>query len=237
MTYLITGANRGLGLELVREGARLGFDIIATCRKSGEYLDELAGQYAGQIRIIPMDVASTESVKSACREIMGRYKSLNGFINNAAVLYGSKYDLNDPITTIDIKETENTFNINCTGVVRVMKYFMPLVYGAEGDRCVVNITSEGAVLKETGHHYASYAASKSALNSYTQRMRNYLASQENTKDIRMYMIHPGRMHTKMGVENAQIQPSESARGIWEIITRKKDLMSSIPFFDYMGKHL
>jgi hypothetical protein len=45
------------------------------------------------------------------------------------------------------------------------------------------------------------------------------------------------MHTKMGVENAQIQPSESAGGIWEIITRKKDLTSSIPFFDYMGNHL
>jgi NAD(P)-dependent dehydrogenase (short-subunit alcohol dehydrogenase family) len=237
MTYLITGANRGLGLELAREGARLGFDIIAACRNSGGDLDELVRQYSAQIRIISMDVASTESVESASREITGRYKSLNGFINNAAVLYGSKYDPKDPITAIDIKETGDTFNINFTGVVRVMKYFMPLVYSAEGYRCVVNITSEGAVLKETGHHYASYAASKSALNNYTQRMRNYLASQENTRDIRVYMIHPGRMHTKMGVENAQIQPSESARGIWEIITRKKDLMSSIPFFDYMGNHL
>jgi NAD(P)-dependent dehydrogenase (short-subunit alcohol dehydrogenase family) len=234
MTYLITGSNRGLGLELVREGARLGSEIIATCRSESPELSALEKEYPGLVHVRNMDVADTESVKKAAGEIAGEFPALNGFINNAAVLYGSKYDTRDPITTIDLQETWDTMNINVVGVVRVMKFFMPLVYAARGERCVVNISSEGAALKDTGYQYVSYGASKSALNGYTQRVRNYLVSQEDKKDIRIYMIHPGRLFTVMGRENAQIQPSESAKGIWEIISRRKDVYSSIPFFDYQG---
>jgi NAD(P)-dependent dehydrogenase (short-subunit alcohol dehydrogenase family) len=112
---------------------------------------------------------------------------------------------------------------------------MPLVYRAKGERCIVNISSEGAILKDTGYQYAVYGASKCALNGYTQRMRNYLASREDTADIRIYMIHPGRMFTVMGKENAQIQPSESSEGIWDLICRKNNAYALIPFFDYHGK--
>jgi NAD(P)-dependent dehydrogenase (short-subunit alcohol dehydrogenase family) len=235
MTYLITGSNRGLGLELTRDGIRRGFDIVASCRTASEELSALAEEYPNRVFIQHMDVADTASVERASEETAKKCGSLNGFINNAAVLYGSKYDTRDPITTIDLAEAEDTLNINILGVIRVMKFFMPLVYQAKGDRCVVNITSEGAVLKETGHQYAVYGASKCALNGYTQRMRNYLASREDTADIRMYMIHPGRMFTVMGKENAQIQPSESSGGIWDLICRINDVYSTIPFFDYRGK--
>ena len=235
MVYLITGANRGLGLELVREGARLGHKIIASCRNGSGELSMLAEKYTDLVCIQKMDVSDTASVEKAAAETMERFKYLNGFINNAAVLYGSKYDTRDPITTADLDETWDTLNINVIGIVRVMKFFMPLVYNASGDRCIMNISSAGAALSETGQAYASYAASKAAVNNYTQRMRNYLASQGDDKaDIRVYMIHPGRMDTIMGKENAQIQPSESAQGIWAIIDRRIDVYSSIPFYDYQG---
>jgi NAD(P)-dependent dehydrogenase (short-subunit alcohol dehydrogenase family) len=235
MTYLITGSNRGLGLELVREGVKRNFDIIASCRTVGTELSALAKEYPDQVFIQPMDVANTASVEKAAGEAAKKYGSLNGFINNAAVLYGSKYDTGDPITTIDLTEAEDTLNINVLGVIRVMKFFMPLVYRAKEDRCIVNISSEGAILKDTGHQYSVYGPSKCALNGYTQRMRNYLASREDTADIRMYMIHPGRMFTVMGKENAQIQPSESSEGIWDLICKKNNVYASIPFFDYRGK--
>jgi len=234
MNYLVTGSNRGLGLELVREGARLGHKIIASCRSESKELSALAKEFPDLIFIQKRDVADTESVKEAAAETAKRFEYLNGFINNAAVLYGSKYDLRDPITTIDIDETEDTLNINVMGIIRVMKFFMPLVYVAPGDRCIINISTEGTILKDTGHQYASYAASKCAVNGYTQRMRNYFASQPDKADIRVYMIHPGRMDTVMGKENARIQPSESAQGIWAIIDRRTDVYSSIPFYDYCG---
>jgi NAD(P)-dependent dehydrogenase (short-subunit alcohol dehydrogenase family) len=235
MVYLVTGSNRGLGLELVREGARLGNEIVAACRTESEDLKALPEQFSGLVHICHMDVADTASVESSAREIAEKFPALNGLINNAAVLYGSKFDTRDPITAIDLNETEDTMNINVLGVVRVMKFFMPLVYAAKGERCIVNISTEGAVLKDTGYQYVSYGASKCALNGYTQRIRNYISTQEDKKDIRIYMIHPGRMFTVMGKENAQIQPSESAQGIWEIISRKNNVNASIPFFDYRGK--
>jgi NAD(P)-dependent dehydrogenase (short-subunit alcohol dehydrogenase family) len=234
MIYLVTGSNRGLGLELIRCGARLGHELVASCRSESRELSALAEEFP-KVHILKMDVADTGSVEKAARETAERYKYLNGFINNAAVLYGSKYDTRDAITTIDIAETENTMNINVIGVVRVMKFFMPLVYAApKGERCIMNISSEGAILKDSGHQYASYGASKCALNGYSQRMRNYLASQPDKEDIRMYMIHPGRMDTVMGKENAQIQPAESAEGLWAMLDRRVDVYSSIPFFDYHG---
>ncbi|GHV57262.1 short-chain dehydrogenase [Spirochaetia bacterium] len=235
MTYLVTGANRGLGLELVREGARHNIKIIAACRSGGEALSALAREYPDLIRIISMDVADTGSVERACREIAGIYPNLNGFINNAGVLYGSKFDTRDPITAIDIDEAGDTFNINVLGTIRVMKYFMPLVYAAGEDRCIVNVSSDGAVLRDHGHVYASYSASKAALNAYTQRMRNYLASQPDKADIRVYLIHPGKMLTAMGKEIGEVRPSESAAGIWDIVFNRKDLNASIPFYDYHGK--
>jgi NAD(P)-dependent dehydrogenase (short-subunit alcohol dehydrogenase family) len=235
MVYLITGANRGLGLELARDGAARGFEIIAGCRTTSGELSALAEEHRDRIFIQPLDVADTASVEKAAGAAAEKYGGLNGFINNAAVLYGSKFDARDPITTVNLAEAEDTLNINVLGVIRVMKFFMPLVYLAQGDRCIVNISSEGAVLKDTGHQYAVYGASKNALNGYTQRMRNYLASREDTADIRVYMIHPGRMFTVMGKENAQIQPSESSGGIWDLICRKNDVYASIPFFDYRGK--
>ncbi|MDR0997849.1 MAG: SDR family NAD(P)-dependent oxidoreductase, partial [Treponema sp.] len=195
MIYLISGANRGLGLELVREGARLGIEIIAACRSRGEELSALAGAHPALIRIVSMDVADTRSVEEASREIAGNYPNLNGFINNAGILYGSKFDARDPVTSIDIDEAGATFNTNVLGPIRVMKYFMPLVYAAPKDRCIVNVSSDGALIRPGGHVYASYSASKSALNCYTQRMRNYLASQPEKADIRVYMIHPGKMRT------------------------------------------
>jgi NAD(P)-dependent dehydrogenase (short-subunit alcohol dehydrogenase family) len=115
-----------------------------------------------------------------------------------------------------------------------MKYFMPLVYAAKKDRCIVNISSDGALIRPGGHVYASYSASKSALNSYTQRMRNYLASQPDKADIRVYMIHPGKMRTEMGKELGEIEASEAAAGIWNIIIHRKNLNAPVPFYDYKG---
>ena len=237
MDYLITGSNRGLGLELVREGARLGHGIIAGCRKKSDELSAIADKYRELVYIQMMDVTDTESVKKAAAETAKRFGCLNGFINNAAVLYGSKYDTRDPATTIDLDECAITLNTNVMGIIKVMKFFMPLVYAASGDRCIMNISTEGAILRDTGHQYASYAASKCAVNGYTQRIRNYFASQPDKMDIRVYMIHPGRMDTVMGRENAQIQASESAQGIWSIIERRTDVNSSIPFYDYLGNSM
>jgi NAD(P)-dependent dehydrogenase (short-subunit alcohol dehydrogenase family) len=238
MTYLVTGANRGLGYELVREGARRKHVIIAGCRTESAELLALQKEYPTLVHVVTMDVADTASVEKAAKETAEKFGSLNGLINNAAVMFLQPVpEDTDPFTTVDIAEMETMSNINAVGPMRVIKYFLPLVYAAKENRCVISITSEAAVLKDTFHKNAGYSATKGALNCYTQRLRNYLVTVEDKKDIRVYMIHPGRMNTVMGKASAQIEPKETAEGIWALIEQRVDFYPPVPFIDYKGNSM
>lgn len=236
MTTLITGANRGLGVELVKDGLQRGHKIIATYRNPGEELFQLKEVYGNKLYMEVMDVSDNDSVKAAFERISLSFNAIDVVVNNAAVLLETKYFKGDPITDIDIDKFCKTFEINTFGPIRVLKEFMPLLYKGK-DRCIVNITSEGAKLKKEGSHYIAYSSSKIALNMYTQKIRNYLQAHDDTKDIRVYMVHPGRMDTVMGVENAEISASIPSKGIWDIIEKKKDISLDIPFINYMGEQM
>jgi NAD(P)-dependent dehydrogenase (short-subunit alcohol dehydrogenase family) len=236
MVVLITGTNRGLGLELAKEGLRRGHTIVATFRTPGPDLPSLKEDYGDAIELQPMDVADDASVRAAFQEVGRRHAAIDGIINNAAVLYETKKFTGDPIVDLDLDQFIETFDINTFGPVRVLKAFMPLVYKG-ADRFIVNVTTEGARLVTGGSHYIAYSASKIALNLYTQKIRNYLSAHDKGKNVRVYMIHPGRMFTIMGVENAQIQASEPAGGIWDILERKTPVSLEIPFINYKGEEM
>lgn len=236
MRMLVTGANRGLGIELVKEGLGRGHTVIATYRTPGPDLPALKESYPDSLHLEVMDVADTRSVRDAAARIGREFDAIDGITNNAAVLFETKKFTGDPIVDVDLDKFFETFEINTHGPVRVLKYFAPLLYRGT-DRCIVNITTEGARLTPGGSHYIAYSASKIALNLYTQKIRNYLAARAETADIRVYMIHPGRMFTIMGVENAQIQPSVPAAGIWDIVERKRKVQLDIPFINYSGEEM
>ena len=237
MVILITGSNRGLGIELVKEGLKRGHKIIATYRRSCEELMKLKDIFGNRLDLEVMDVSDMASIVAAYKRISKKYNAMDGIINNAGVKFETKAFKGDPIVDIDLEKFYETFEVNTFGPVRVLKQFMPLVYKG-ADRCIINITSAGAKLRSKGSSpYIAYGSSKAALNMYTQKIRNYLFAQESTSDIRVYMIHPGRMFTVMGVENAQIQPSESAFGIWDIIEKKKEINLDIPFINYKGEQM
>ncbi len=95
-----------------------------------------------------------------------------------------------------------------TGTAIVLKYFIRLLYASE-DACIMNITSEAGHLSPQGYNYLAYSVSKHAANMYTQKVRNYLAEEQTDRHMRIYMIHPGRMDTIMGKENARFRlPSQ-----------------------------
>lgn len=234
MITLVTGSNRGLGLELVREGLQRGHTVIATFRTAGPDLPALAAQHEGRLVLQEMDVADYASCVTAREALAARFPGIDCVINNAAVLFESKAFKGDPIVDLDLETFYRTVEVNTYGPIHVLKAFMPLVYKGQ-DRCLVNITTEGVKMRSEGSHYIAYACSKSAMQMYSQKIRNYLAAREDTKDIRVFMVHPGRMFTIMGVENAQIQPSEPAFGIWDIIERKVDIHLDLPFVNYKGE--
>lgn len=237
MVGLVTGANRGLGYELTKLGLEEGHIMIATYRSElleGADLLRLKEGYGEQLVLEKMDVINDAEVARAAANIAEQHPVIDFIINNAGVLYESRFTEKDAILDLDIDMLRSTLDINAVGPAIVLKYFMPMVYQSK-EGCIINITSEGAHLSPGGYQYLAYSMSKHALNMYTQQIRNYLVEKQSEKAIRIYMIHPGRLDTIMGKENAQMSPVESAVGIFNILHSDAYNDLEIPFINYKGE--
>lgn len=239
MLGLITGASRGLGLELVRLGLEQGYSMFAACRNTqGEQIAQLLALrtvYPDSLEIVQMDVTKEEEVKETADRIRKKYGYIDFLVNNAGVLFEKMQTSGDCIGDLDIHMLRKTLEVNIVGTAVVCKYFIELLYRSVCP-CIVNITSEAGHLSPRGYNYLAYSVSKHAANMYTQKIRNYLEEEKRELHFQVYMIHPGRMDTVMGKENAQIQPKEAAEGIYEILTGRKKLPPmEIPFIDYKGQ--
>ncbi|WP_313185790.1 SDR family NAD(P)-dependent oxidoreductase [Lacrimispora sp.] len=240
MIGFITGASRGLGYELVKEGLLRGHTMIAACRKGlkGEGsrdLLRLKEQYGDRLLVLSMDVTDEEEIKRAALAVRLQYGYIDFLVNNAGVLFEKMKMPGDAIEDLDIERFRETLEVNVTGQALVLKYLIGLIY-ASGDACIMNISSEAGHLSPYGYNYLAYSVSKHALNMYTQKIRNYLAEEKADKHIRVYMVHPGRMDTVMGKENAQIPPSLPAIGILDILERKTKVPDmEVPFINYKGE--
>ncbi len=237
MKILVTGVNRGLGFELTKLGLEHGHTMIGTWLKTKEGiepLETLQARYPDRLMLIEMDVTSEESVKAAAEAVGHRYDGIDCVVNNAGILLESIFNTEDPIVNLDINMMRKTIEVNTVGPAIVLKYFMPFVYRSD-DPCVINITSEAGHLKTGMYTYLAYGVSKHGANMYTQKIRNFLASRPEYEKIRIFMMHPGRMNTVMGAENKQIEPGESARGIFDVIEKRVDPKMEIPFINYKGE--
>lgn len=240
MIGLVTGANRGLGYEMVKEGLFRGHTMLAGCRKGADEayardLLELKTKYADSLLILEMDVTDEEMVKGAAERLRQKYGHIDFLVNNAGVLFEKMVMPGDTVADLNVDMFRKTLDVNVTGTAIVLKYFIGLLYASE-DACIMNITSEAGHLTPQGYNYLAYSVSKHAANMYTQKIRNYLAEEKADRHMRIYMIHPGRMDTIMGKENAQIPPSESAIGLFDILDRKKQIPDmDVPFINYRGE--
>lgn len=240
MIGLVTGANRGLGYEMIKEGLERGHTMLACCRTEAEEkyardLLQLKEKYQEKLEILSMDVTNMKMVEETSVWVSGKYGNIDFLVNNAGVLYEKMVMPGDAIADLDVEKFRKTLDVNVTGTAIVLKYFIHLLYES-ADACIMNITSEAGHLTPEGYNYLAYSVSKHAANMYTQKIRNYLTEEKADKHMRIYMIHPGRMDTIMGKENAQIPPSESAVGLYDILERKTKIPDmEIPFINYKGE--
>lgn len=239
MIGLVTGANRGLGLELVKEGLKRGHTIAAASRSTEEEsvpeLYALKREYGEKLEILPLDVVKEKQAGKAAKKVSESWGCVDFLFNNAGVLFEKNQVEGDCIADIDIEKFRETLDVNITGMAIVLKHFIRLLYQSQ-NACIMNITSEAGCLNPQGYNYLAYSVSKYGANMYTQKIRNYLWEEKPEKGIRIYMIHPGRMDTMMGKENAQIDPKESAEGLYEILEGKKKIpFMEIPFINYKGE--
>ncbi|MEZ5551216.1 MAG: SDR family oxidoreductase [Pseudomonadales bacterium] len=209
-TVLITGANRGIGLEMTREYAARGDRVLACCRDSRAARDLAAIAAGSDVRVCEVQVSDGASVARLAASLDGEVIDL--LINNAGTIGPEQAD--QTATRMDFEGWREAFEVNTMAPVRVMQALLPNLK-ASGKGRVATITSQlGSLALDMPMGYA-YCSSKAALNKFMK-----LAAQDlRTEGIAVCVIHPGWVRTDMGGPNAQLTPRESATGIVDVLDR------------------
>ena len=220
-TAMVTGANRGIGLETVRQLLRRDYEVHATYRSAKGGLGDINNP---RLTLHRMDVRDTDEV-AATMEAIG--PSLDLLVNNAGVSDGRWSSVAD----IDFDIVSDVMEVNAIAPVRVTQHALPLLVNGGGT--VLMITSLMGSIGDcaSGRSYA-YRASKTALNMFTTAMKNELREQ----GISLLLMHPGWVETDMGGPNAPIQVRESVEGIMARL-EEQTLATSGRFVDYAGNDL
>jgi NAD(P)-dependent dehydrogenase (short-subunit alcohol dehydrogenase family) len=209
---LITGANRGLGLELARLCAARGDQVFAGCRfpERDTALQDLSEDYPGQISILPVDVADAASVNQSARQVSREIDVLDMLINNAAMNAEG-----ETLRTFDAEKATEQWRVNAVGSMLVAQKFLDLLKKGKSPK-IINVSSEAGSISTMDHFRGYYYfGSKAALNIFTRSM----AWDPDTAGIITIALHPGWVRTDMGGSNADLSVTESAEGILKVIAR------------------
>lgn len=225
-TVLITGANRGIGLEFARQYLEDGWQVIGCCRRPQQASDlqALARRY-NHLHIYPLDVADHGQVDGLAQQL--RNQAIDVLINNAGV-YGDQPA--QGLGQLDYQRWLEVLQINCLGPVKMSEAFLPHVARSQ-HRLIVALSSKmGSISDNTSGGSILYRSSKAALNAAMKSISIDLISQ----GIGVLIFHPGWVKTDMGGPNALISPSESVSGMRRIISSFK-IADSGSFVDYKGQ--
>lgn len=203
MSYaIVSGASRGIGLELVAQLLGRGWRVIAGCRKTQVLrLTELAGAHPGRLKVMPLDVASERSIHAFVAEAGIVTDRADLLVNNAGLLVsGERYG------SVAAKSLLESFTVNAAGALLLAQACTSLLAQA-GNARVVNVSTVMASIARTDtFRTPSYAMSKAALNMATRLLAAELAPQ----GIVVTSLHPGWVQTDMGGAAAPLAVSEAA---------------------------
>ncbi len=206
---LVTGASRGLGLELVHQCLKRGDRVFAGCRDPEQAADlqSLASSYAPQLVVFSLDVTDEKTIDASRRIVTAQVQALDLLFNNAAVNFGD-----ETIISLKAETLVQTFRVNAVGPMLVAQRYLDLLKGGNFPR-IINISSEAGSISrmERSRGYAYYG-SKAALNMFTRA----LAFDKNLEDVIVIALHPGWVRTDMGGSMAPLAPADSARGILNV---------------------
>jgi len=211
MTILVTGGNKGIGLEICRQLAKLDHHVILSARSAerGETAVRELAQAGLKVEFLLLDTADENSILRAARELGQRINALHVLINNAAIL-----DLwQGSILDAKAADLRDTFVTNTLGPVLLTQALLPLLEAGKPSR-VINVSSQLGSVQNMTDGWPGYGISKAALNAATRKLAPALAP----RGISVNAASPGWVRTEMGTENAPLTVEHGAQNIIRLIT-------------------
>jgi NAD(P)-dependent dehydrogenase (short-subunit alcohol dehydrogenase family) len=198
---LVTGANRGIGLEISLQLAAKGYTLLLGVRdpKIGKKTEEQFKSKSLDAHFVQLDVSKTESITQACEFIKKEYGRLDVLVNNAGIFIDSPED-RSPVSAFqtDPKAITDTYTTNTLGPFLLCQKLIPLMQKNKYGR-VVNISSGLGQLSEMGGAYVGYRLSKTALNAVTR----IFADESEGDNVLVNSVCPGWVKTDMGGPEAE----------------------------------
>lgn len=219
MNVIVTGANRGIGLELVRQLIARGEWVEAACRRP----DEAHELRATGARLHAVDVADGASVGAFARALADRPIDL--VINNAGIYGAPRQRVQD----FDYEAATRTFEINALGALRVSQAFVPHLRRGSGKKLAHISSVLGSISGITAPDNLAYRVSKAALNMISRS----IALELHDDHIISIVVHPGWVRTAMGGPDAPTTAAEAAQAILAQIDGAR-LSDSGEFVDWQG---
>ncbi|PNW35416.1 UNVERIFIED_CONTAM: short-chain dehydrogenase [Euhalothece sp. KZN 001] len=191
--YLITGTNRGIGLEYCKQLQAKGETVIAVCRQPSAELKNLGVKIESGI-----DVTSDESVSELAQRLAG--SSIDVLINNAGIIEANSLD------NLDFESLERQFQVNAIAPLRVTKALLPLI--PKGGKIILMTSRMGSIEDNTSGGFYGYRMSKTALSMAGKS----LAEDLKPRQIPVGILHPGMVQTRM-TDFSGITTTESVQGL------------------------
>jgi len=211
---LVTGANKGIGLETVRQLAALGITILLGARdeKRGTEAAKQLKDEGLDVQFLQIDVSDTASQDNAAKFIADKFGKLDILVNNAGVAK----DFRVPASQGTLEQWRETFETNVFNLVSLTQKLLPLVKKSDAGR-IVNLTSilgslalhsdPNSPIAGSSSSGTAYNASKSALNMFTVNLANELKG----TSVKVNAAHPGWVKTDMGGQEAPLEIPDGAK--------------------------
>ena len=214
---IVTGGNRGIGLQLCTQLHARGDEVIAVCRSSSQELSQLG------VRVIEgIDVSDGDNVTALANELDG--ESIDILINNAGILRS------DNLESVDYDVMLEQYRVNALGPLRVTQALLPNLH--EGSKVAIVTSRVGSIEDNSSGNNYGYRVSKTAVNMVGMNLSHDLKA----KGIAVILLHPGYVRTDMTGGGGGTSPEDSAKGLIERID-ELDLENTGGFWHAEGYRL
>ena len=214
-TVMITGANRGLGLEFAKQYAADGWRVLTTYRNAADAGELLALADQGSVQAFPLDVSDFDAISALAEELSG--EAIDVFLSNAGLFGpkpGAESDLRQSFGHIDYEIVRNVLTVNTLAPLKCAEAFVEHIARSKQRKFVALSSIEGSISRAERDLYA-YRTSKAALNMVTRLLSGDLAP----RGITVASICPGWVKTRMGGEFAKLELTPAIANFRGLVAR------------------